>query len=87
MDPLPSGSACVISVARYDDAELYRRLSARYSATADWYNHAPADVDRWFAAAGLRVARRHAGDVRAWPMTAPDGHQAAYVLGGVGLKD
>jgi S-adenosyl methyltransferase len=84
--PLPSGSACVISVIHYPVTKLYERLAAQYAAAGNLKNHTTADVDSWFAGAGLRIARGHAGDIRLWPMTAPQSQEPAYMIGGVGIK-
>ncbi len=77
---IAAGSCLVISVARYDDEMLGKRLAAEYTAAA-W--HAPADVVSFFD--GLELAGpglAEAGTWRAWQLRRRDGH----VLAGVARK-
>jgi hypothetical protein len=88
MDPLPPGSCAVISVCRYDDLVLWERLRAMYTA-GPWFNHDQADVESFFAAAGLKVTRHGVGDVSTWrlkPAGFAAGTREACVLGGIGFK-
>jgi O-methyltransferase involved in polyketide biosynthesis len=80
------GSCLVISVARYDDAMLGKRLAAEYTATA-WYNHAPADVVSFFA--GLELVGPGVTEAQTWRAWMPEPvmrHRDGHVLAGVARK-
>lgn len=87
MEPLPPGSAAVISCTRIEDETLRSRLAGGYTA-ASWWNHLPEEVAGWFAAAGLTVIGETGkpGDVCRWPLAGPLLREA-YILGGVGVKE
>ncbi len=78
------GSCLIISVARYDDEALGKKLSAEYTA-ATWHNHSRADVVSFFA--GLELVGpgvTEAGTWRAWMPEPVLRHREGHVLAGVG---
>ena len=80
------GSCLVISVARYDDEMLGKRLAAEYTAAA-WYNHAPADVVSFFA--GLELVGPGVTEAQTWRAWMPEPvmrHRDGHVLAGVARK-
>ena len=80
------GSCLIISVARYDDEMLGKRLSAEYTA-AIWHNHSRADVVSFFAGldlVGPGVAE--AGTWRAWMPVPVLRRREGHVLAGVARK-
>jgi hypothetical protein len=88
MNPLSPGSCAIISVAHFDDEALSARLAALYRRAGTWHNHAREDVESFFAAAGLRLARGEVADIACWPMLpAARAARECTVLGGIGLKD
>jgi hypothetical protein len=83
MGRLPSGSAAVITVCRYEDEVLAARLAASYKA-GTWYNHSADDVRAMFGP--LRLVRGQVADVRCWPMLPADVQRDACTIGGLGIK-
>jgi O-methyltransferase involved in polyketide biosynthesis len=80
------GSCLIISVARYDDEMLGKRLSAEYTA-ATWHNHAPADVVSFFA--GLDLVGPGITEAQTWRAWMPEPvmrHRDGHVLAGVARK-
>jgi SAM-dependent methyltransferase len=80
------GSCLIISVARYDDEMLGKRLSAEYTA-AVWHNHAPADVVSFFG--GLELVGPGVTEAQTWRAWMPEPvmrHRDGHVLAGVARK-
>ncbi len=80
------GSCLIISVARYDDEALGKKLSAEYTA-ATWHNHSRADVVSFFA--GLELVGpgvAEAGTWRAWMPEPVLRRREGHVLAGVARK-
>jgi len=63
------GGCLIISVARYDDEMLGKRLSAEYTA-ATWHNHSPADVVSFFA--GLELVGPGVTEAQTWRAWMPE---------------
>jgi len=80
------GSCLIISVARYDDEMLSKRMSAEYTA-ANWHNHSPADVVSFFA--GLDLVGPGVTEAQTWRAWMPEPvmrHRDGHVLAGVARK-
>ncbi len=80
------GSCLIISVARYDDEMLGKRLSAEYTA-ATWHNHSPADVVSFFAE--LELVGPGVTEAQTWRAWMPEPvmrHRDGHVLAGVARK-
>ena len=80
------GSCLVISVARFDDEALAKRLAAEYTA-GQFVNHAPADVVSFFA--GLERVGPGVAEAQTWRAWQPEPvmrHRDGHVLAGVGRK-
>jgi O-methyltransferase involved in polyketide biosynthesis len=80
------GSYLIISVARYDDEMLGKRLSAEYTAAA-WHNHTHADVVSFFA--GLELVGPGVTKAQTWRAWMPEPvmrHRDGHVLAGVARK-
>lgn len=80
------GSCLIISVARYDDEMLGKRLSAEYTA-ATWHNHAPADVVSFFA--GTELVGPGVTEAQTWRAWMPEPvmrHRDGHVLVGVARR-
>jgi O-methyltransferase involved in polyketide biosynthesis len=80
------GSTLIISVARYDDEMLGKRLSAEYTA-ATWHNHSHADVVSFFA--GLDLVGPGVTEAQTWRAWMPEPvmrHRDGHVLAGVARK-
>jgi hypothetical protein len=83
---MAAGSCLIISVARYDDEMLGKRLSAEYTA-ATWHNHSSDDVASFFA--GLELVGpgvTEAQTLRAWMPEPVMRHRDGHVLAGVARK-
>ena len=77
------GSCLVISMARYDDEMLGKRLSAEYTA-APWHNHSREDVVSFFA--GLDLVGPGVTEAQTWRAWMPESvmrHRDGHVLAGV----
>ena len=68
--PLAAGSALLVSVFWTADEEFSREATRTYTA-ARWHSHSQAELDRWFAEAGLRPLRGHVGNMSGWPLDPP----------------
>jgi S-adenosyl methyltransferase len=85
-EALAPGSAVIISCASYASPGFGAAMAAAFSPAGQWRNHMLADVESFFAAAGLRIVHGRPMDVSTWPLACGSQDSGASVIGGAGLK-